>query len=265
MQAPDPALLFPNPPLDSLNTTLAHLALRHGLALKFPREVTPFSALLPNPEQDTSAALSDLLALLEPAESTYIISFEPLPSTPGITIAGPYAVRQFEWPVDAPLPPLSPDLAIEPLTCAHAAEMVELTSIAFPGFFRIRTCEMGPYFGIRSAGGIGNSAGGSGNNAGRLVAMCGERLNINTPTAAFHEISGLCTHPEFRGRGYAPALLAHMLHLHHATGRRSYLHVASDNTTAIALYQRLGFRPRGEFPLYSVRRLPEASPHRPSQ
>jgi ribosomal protein S18 acetylase RimI-like enzyme len=242
MQAPDPALLFPNPPLDSLNTALAHLALRHGLALKFPREVTPFSALLEN----TAAALTDLHALLEPSESTYIISFEPLPSTPGITIAGPYAVRQFEWPVDAPLPPLSPHLVIEPLTCAHAPEMVELTSIAFPGFFRIRTCEMGPYFGIRSAGG-------SGNNAGRLVAMCGERMNINTPTGHFHEISGLCTLPEFRGRGYAPALLAHMLHLHHAAGRRSYLHVASDNATAIALYQRLGFRPRGEFPLYFVR------------
>ncbi len=125
--------------------------------------------------------------------------------------------------------------------------MVELTNIAFPGFFRTRTCEMGPYFGIRSARGTDN-------NAGRLVAMCGERMNINTPTAAFREISGLCTLPEFRGRGYAPALLAHLLHHHHAAGLRSYLHVASDNATAIALYQRLGFLPRGEFPLYSLRR-----------
>jgi GNAT superfamily N-acetyltransferase len=245
MPSPDSDLLFPNPPLDSLSTTLAHLGLRGGLALKFPREVTPFSALLEN----TPAALTDLHALLEPSESTYVVSFEPLPSTPGISITGPYGVRQFEFPAGAPLPPLSPEIRIEPLTCAHAPEMVELTSIAFPGFFRIRTCEMGPYFGIRSAGG-------SGNTAGRLVAMCGERMNIRlSPDADFHEISGLCSHPEFRGRGYAAALLAHMLHLHHDAGLRSYLHVAPDNATAIALYQRLGFLPRGEFPLYSVRRL----------
>jgi GNAT superfamily N-acetyltransferase len=244
MPAPDPALLFPNPPLASLSTTLAHLALRHGLALKFPREVTPFSALLEN----TAPTLTDLHSLLEPAESTYVVSFEPLPSAPGITLAGPYLVRQFEWPAGAPLPPIPHNLPIQPLTCADAAEMVELTSIAFPGFFRIRTCEMGPYFGIRSAGGIGT-------NAGRLIAMCGERMNIRDDHHGdFHEISGLCTLPEFRGRGYAPALLAYLLDRHHDAGLRSYLHVASDNTTAIALYQRLGFVPRGEFPLYSVRR-----------
>ena len=134
--------------------------------------------------------------------------------------------------------------------------MVELTSVAFPGFFRIRTCEMGPYFGIRSARGSENDTAGTGNNPGRLVAMCGERMNIRDAREGdFHEISGLCTLPEFRGRGYAPALLAYLLHQHHAAGLRSYLHVASDNATAIALYQRLGFLSRGEFPLYSVRRL----------
>ncbi len=68
MQAPDAALLFPNPPLDSLSAALAHLALRRGLALKFPREITPFAALLEN----SPAALADLHSLLEPSESTYI-------------------------------------------------------------------------------------------------------------------------------------------------------------------------------------------------
>jgi GNAT superfamily N-acetyltransferase len=234
--AADPALLFPNPPLDSLNSGLAHLALRHGFALKFPREITPFAALL----EHTPVALTDLHSLLEPGESTFVVSSDRLRAAPGITIAGPYPVRQFEFPADAPLRPILHNLPIEPLTCANAAEMVSLTDIAFPGFFRIRTCEMGPYFGIR--------------DSGHLVAMCGERMNIRTPAADFREISGLCTHPDHRGRGYAPALLAHMLHLHRAAGRRSYLHVASNNPTAIALYERLGFLPRGEFPLYSLRR-----------
>ena len=34
---------------------------------------------------------------------------------------------------------------------------------------------------------------------GRLAAMAGERLQ----SIAFAEISAVCTHPEFRGRGYA--------------------------------------------------------------
>ena len=231
----DPALLFPNPPLDSLTSTFAPIALRHARALKFPAEVAPFAALL----QTTPDALTDLHTLLQPAESTFVVSFEPLPAVPGLTITGPIAVRQFEFPTDAPLPPIASDIAIEPLTCAHAAEMVELTNIAFPGFFRIGTCAMGPYFGIR--------------DHGRLLAMCGERMNIRTPSADFREISGLCTHPDFRGRGYAPALLARLLHNHRTAGLRSFLH-AGGNPTAIALYERLGFLPRGQFPLYSVRR-----------
>ena len=144
-------MLFPNPPLASLSTAFAAIALRRGLALKFPREITPFAALLEN----TPAALADLHSLLEPGEATFVVSFDLLPAAPGISAKGPYPVRQFEFPADAPLPSLSPNLPIAPLTCAHAAEMVSLTDIAFPGYFRIRTCEMGPYFGIRSAGGTG--------------------------------------------------------------------------------------------------------------
>lgn len=242
----DPALLFPNPPLDSLSTAFAPVALRRGLAVKFSREITPFATLLEN----SPAALCDLHSLLDPSESTFVISFHPLPEHSDLQIKGPFSVGQFEFPGDAPLPPVPPEIAIEPLSCTHAPEMVSLTDIAFPGFFRIRTCEMGPYFGIR------DSARGTGDHARSLVAMSGERMNILHPTlGSFKEISGLCTHPDHRGRGYAPALLAHMLHLHRDAGQRSYLHVAADNPTAIALYQRLGFRSRGEFPLYSVRRL----------
>lgn len=245
MQAAHPDLLFPNPPLESLSTTFAGIALRRGLALKFPREITPFAALL----EPSAAAFADLHTLLEPGESTFVICFHPLPDPlpSNLTAKGPFAVRQFEFPADAPLPPLSPHTPIHPLTCAHAAEMVALTDVAFPGFFRPRTCAMGPYFGIRSAGAPANIP-------APLIAMVGERMNIRRPGADFREISGLCTHPDHRGRGLAPALLSHILHQHGSAGLRSYLHVATDNLTAIALYIRLGFLPRGEFPLYSIRR-----------
>ena len=229
-----PALLFADPALQSLTTTHRHFALHQGLARKFPREVTPFSAI----DENSAAALLDLRSLMEPDEATYVVSFEQLAAIDGLQIQGPFGVGQFEWPEHAPLPELDSRAQIQPLNCSHAAEMVELTSIAFPGFFRIRTCEMGQYYGIRD-------------ESGRLVAMCGERMAIRN----FREISGLCTLPEHRGRGYAAALITRLLHDHRAAGLRSYLHVSAGNDIAIALYERMGFLNRGEFPMYRLTRV----------
>jgi predicted GNAT family acetyltransferase len=114
--------------------------------------------------------------------------------------------------------------------------MLALTDIAFPGLFRIRTCEMGQYFGIW--------------NSGQLVAMCGERMNINP----WRELSGLCTHPAHRGHGHAARLLAHLIHHNRLLGWNSYLHVAASNANAVALYQRLGFHLTGELTMHRITR-----------
>ena len=54
--------------------------------------------------------------------------------------------------------------------------MVALTTLAFPSFFRSRTCEMGSYYGVRSC-------------TGELLAMGGERLQLD----GYSEISALCS------------------------------------------------------------------------
>jgi ribosomal protein S18 acetylase RimI-like enzyme len=225
-------LLFPNPPLEALRSTMAHFALCVGRACKFPRRVAPFGAV----EENTAEAMAELKSLMEPGESIYAVSFEQFAKADGLIVHGPEGVLQFEWPEEAEPPELAADIKIEPLDCAQAADMVELTSVAFPGYFRERTCEMGAYYGIR--------------NGGSLAAMGGERLAIGR----FREISGVCTLEGYRGRGYASALIAKLLQDHRAAGLRSYLHVAADNTNAIALYERMGFRSRGEFPVYVVTR-----------
>lgn len=228
------SLLFPNPPLESLESTQKSFALITPRACKFPRQVIPFAAVTEN----TPEAFTDLHSLMEPGEATYVVSYEsPAPSA--LTYSNPFGVKQLEWPETLSLPYLPEDEPeIEPLTCANAAEMVALTDVAFPGFFRIRTCELGPYYGIRST-------------SGDLVAMCGERMNIGN----FREISGLCTHPEHRGKGYAQLLMSKLMHDHRAAGLRSYLHVSSSNTHAVELYLRMGFVLRGEFPLYLATRI----------
>src|SRR5260370_438930 len=101
-------------------------------------------------------------------------------------------------------------------------DMVALTDLAFPGFFRARTYEMGTYYGIR----INNE----------LVAMAGERLAV----PGFREISAVVTHPEHAGKGYATLLMNRLLHDHAAVGLQSFLHVKEQNPRAIAIYRRIG-------------------------
>jgi ribosomal protein S18 acetylase RimI-like enzyme len=228
-----PALEFENPPLQALTSTHRHFAMTRGLAYKYPAEVTPFAALRGYSQQ----ALLDLAAIMLPGESSWIVA-ERSWTLEGLACKGPLAVKQMTYSPDKPLPTVSDaaDGEIELLSCVNATEMVELTSIAFPGFFRARTCEMGSYYGIRQNG--------------RLVAMGGERMAIDDS----REISGLCTHPDFRGRGYAASLLVRLLRKHREAGLKSYLHVSATNTNAIALYERMGFDDRGEYPMYLATR-----------
>jgi GNAT superfamily N-acetyltransferase len=227
------ALKFANPPLEALQSAHKQFAMVAGAACKYPADVTPFAAI----ENVSEEALEHLFSLMTPGEAAYVVSDVPL-SYPGFHCKGPLAVKQMTYAHDQPLPQIEvlEGIAIEPLSCANAQEMVDLTTIAFPGFFRIRTCEMGSYYGIRSEG--------------KLVAMCGERMAIDD----YREISGLCTHPDFRGRGYAPVLMMQVLRDQRAAGWKSYLHVSANNFNAIALYERMGFEHRGEFELYLVTR-----------
>jgi predicted GNAT family acetyltransferase len=88
--------------------------------------------------------------------------------------------------------------------------------------FGPRTHELGTFLGIRVGG--------------ELVAMAGERMKPGNYT----EMTAICVHPSHRGRGYAQALLAAISRQILAHGEIPFLHVLSDNASAIALYQRQG-------------------------
>jgi predicted GNAT family acetyltransferase len=55
------------------------------------------------------------------------------------------------------------------------------------------------------------------------------------------EISGVCTHPDHRGRGYAAGLMHMTASRILARGEMPFLHVYATNIGAIALYESLGF------------------------
>ena len=114
-------------------------------------------------------------------------------------------------------------LPIRRLGEADAPAMMALTALTNPGPFARRTYLLGEYWGIE--------------RDGQLVAMAGERLK----QPGFTEVSGVCTHPDHLGRGYARDLCLTALRRIAGRGERAYLHVFASNTGAIALYEKLGF------------------------
>jgi len=79
-------------------------------------------------------------------------------------------------------------------------------------------------------------------NGGRLVAMAGERMRF----PGYTEVSGVCTHPDFRGRGLARRLSAAIAARIQARGDQAFLHAWKNNHSAISLYEGLGFKLRAQ-------------------
>ena len=122
------------------------------------------------------------------------------------------------------------------MTEADAAEMQALAALTQPGPFFRHTNRLGTFIGVRQDG--------------ALVAMAGERLR---PTG-YTEVSGVCTHPDHRGKGYAGALMRQVAHNIVARGDTPFLTSYTDNVGAIALYEALGFRIRRELMLTALSR-----------
>ena len=114
--------------------------------------------------------------------------------------------------------------SIVPLYIEHVPQMLELTQMTKPGPFLEKTILFGNYFGIFIDG--------------RLAAMTGQRMH----PIPFMEVSAVCTHPDFRGRGYGKAIMLHVMKIILDNSFTPFLHVLTSNTTAIQLYESIGFR-----------------------
>ena len=201
----------------ALTTRQSGLAAGTPRARRFPGDVSPFAATA----QDDPASLADLLPLAVPGQPLLFLQEGPVPTPPGFVeeFRGS-GVQLTASRVNAP------DRGADVLDLGEddAADMLALATLTRPGPFRSRTNTLGAFVGIRD-------------ESGRLVAMAGERLRVEGHT----EVSGVCTHPQARGRGHAALLSGIVAGRVLDRGETPFLHAIATNRTAIDLYIRLGF------------------------
>ena len=157
----------------------------------------------------------------EPGESFYIDIWSG--SAPaGWKIDKEARMLKIVWEAPAPAEDAAPDAAqLRPEQFAQATALAKLTN---PGPFGPRTPELGEYFGYFEGG--------------QLIALAGERMCAGE----LHEISGVCTHPDFQGRGLARKLTLKLVRRQMQRGKTPFLHVMSHNAAALGLYEKMGFR-----------------------
>lgn len=206
----------------ALTSAHASFAIGDGLARRYPPEVSPLAGLV---EQSDDAFWS-LSRIVSPGESVFVFLNAP-PALPEASlqlfdVKATFTIDQMVC--ESFRRPEEMSVTIEPLGDDAVPEMLALTKLTNPGPFEPATNTMGRYAGILKNG--------------RLAAMAGERLNL----ADYTEVSAVCTHPDFRGNGYAKELVASVSTGIITEGKTPILHTLSDNAPAVHVYESLGFR-----------------------
>jgi len=214
----------------ALTTRQQALAEGSALARRYPTAITPFADIL-DMSPASFAALgalmsgSEIAVMFTPNAVTAPADFKILLAETGEQMIGTPAECFIR--------------GVEPVTLGadDVPEMMALTELTKPGPFSARAHELGVFLGIRIDG--------------RLVAMAGERMK----PAHYTEMTAICVHPDHRGRGYGQVLLGAVAHQISARGEIPFLHVFTNNTSAIALYQRQGMESRRQLHVTVLQKL----------
>lgn len=170
------------------------------------------------PERPDFASLARVSA---PGESFYMSGWSGA-APAGWRVEAEAVSRQMVWDL---APPEADDASgARPLSMADLPQATELVALTGPGPFGPRTPELGDYLGLF----LGP----------RLVSMAGERM----AAGRLREISSVCTHPDFRSRGYAQRLVLALVRRQLLRGEVPFLQVMRDNAVALRLYERIGMR-----------------------
>lgn len=193
----------------------------HGSAAMLRADIGPFAA----PASDAPEDLADLAALAtDRATPILMAQVAEIPVPEGLELLGLVKAVQMVATETARSDPTD----FRELGPEDAPEMLRLAQLTKPGPFELRTHSLGTFVGLHENG--------------ALVAMAGQRMGFGS----YREISGVCVHPDHRGKGHATRLLGAMIGRIRAEGKTPFLHTYADNATAIRLYESLGFDLRAE-------------------
>ncbi len=203
---------------NSLTTSHKHL----GKIGKKAAMYHPQISMIAGVSEYTQEAFTELAKMAQPGIPVLILSDNPLPDHTDWDIRIKTEVNQMTC--DSPIE--YEEIQYEILTPDDVPQMLELVKLTEPGPFGPRTIEMGTYIGLKVDG--------------KLVAMGGERLKPDGYVA----LSGICTHPDYRGKGYASAITGALTNKVLERGKKPFLYVALKNTGAFRLYEKLGYSVR---------------------
>jgi predicted GNAT family acetyltransferase len=210
------AHILDQPIRNALTTRHKHLSEGGPRALRYQPDISVFAAAADESEESLAA----LAALIPPGDTALMIQSGEPPVPPGMVAVNVFQGVQM-LAENVTVPDDGGDFL--ELSDADAPEMLALATLTKPGPYFARTHAFGGYIGIRIDG--------------RLAAMAGHRLQV----PGYTEISAVCTHPDFRGQGYASYLTRVLAGRIAARGEMPFLHTYATNTNAIRLYETLGF------------------------
>ncbi|TRC96042.1 GNAT family N-acetyltransferase [Mesorhizobium sp. WSM4303] len=217
------------PVWSALDTRHRIFAYGDKLARRYPTSIAPFAATA----TDDAESLEAFGRLVPPGESVIMAQVDAIALPDGLSaISTADAVQMV---AEKPMPAVS-DERVQQLTLDDAAEMLALASLTKPGPFTLKALSLGEFWGVKISG--------------RLAAMAGERMK----QPGYSELSGVCSHPDFRGGGLGRLLSVFVSNRIMARGEVPYLHAYANNASAIGLYESIGFRLRSKMNVAVVQR-----------
>jgi ribosomal protein S18 acetylase RimI-like enzyme len=203
----------------ALTTRHASLSKGGDRARRYDPSIVPFGAAC----DDNGDSLQSLGELARADDGMVLLQADPIVLPPGC--AAEFTAEGVQMVLER-VPAKLADPRIERLTEADAEAMVSLAELTKPGPFTLRAQALGEFHGVKIDG--------------RLVAMAGERMK----TDGFTEVSGVCVHPDFQGRGLGRLVSLFVTHRVLERGETPFLHAFASNTAARALYGAIGFELR---------------------
>jgi predicted GNAT family acetyltransferase len=228
-----------NPVWQALTGPQRHFGIGEGRARRYQPDISPIAALENPLASESWTALADIVEVGETI-GLFGTRSESVPDGWETEWRDPFlqmicTQTSFRAPIRG-----TTALVIRELHLSDGAAMVALAGLTQPGPMEERTVTLGRYLGIFD----GNAS---------LIAMAGERVRLD----GFTEVSGVCTHPDHRGKGYANVLVAALTKQIVERGDTAFLHVKDGNSGAARVYEKLGFSVRAVRDIAALKKVEE--------